>query len=302
MSVKEKLTGLADVLREKTGKIDKMNIDNMIRDVKVLRDGSINPEDMMSILLTGIGNGTVLVDDTLTNLRTFAFYKISGIEYAEFRNAGITGYSVFRECTDLKILKLPACKTAEDSLCRDCAELEYVSIPLCTKIVRYAFCNCGKLLKAEVENTTEIEYSAFEGCSSLLEINFPVCSSLGDNAFKGCSSLKRVMLPAAKYIREGCFEESGLEYADILGETRGFIDYRVFMNTRLKSLVIRNDSSVLSLFGVNAFEGTPISRGEGRIYVPEAVIDAYREHNVWKNLADRITAIEGSEFELTGVK
>lgn len=297
MSVKEKLIGLADVIRKKTGKIDKLNIDNMIQDVATVRDGHINPENLMTVLMSGSGNETVLVDDTITNLRTFAFYKVTGVAYAEFRNVGTTGNSVFTECTDLKILKLPKCKIADASLCSGCTELEYVFIPQCQKICRSAFYNCRKLLKAELENSTVVESSAFEGCRLLSEIYLPVCSSLSEKAFKGCSSLKHLMLPAMKYISEGCFEESGLEHLDMLGQSGGFIARRVFRNTGLTSLVIRNDIEVLSLFDVNAFEDTPISRGEGKIYVPEAVIGAYRMHNVWKNFADRIVSIEGSEFE-----
>ena len=51
--------------------------------------------------------------------------------------------------------------------------------------------------------------------------------------------------------------------------------------TNLKHVIIRS-SSVPTLTSRVPFDGTPIQYGEGAIYVPESLIDDYKNHDYWK--------------------
>lgn len=68
---------------------------------------------------------------------------------------------------------------------------------------------------------------------------------------------------------------------------------KAFLNCSvLGTVIIRTPDSVCTLSDVNAFTGTPIESGEGRIYVPASLVDSYKTAANWSTFADQILAIE----------
>lgn len=94
-------------------------------------------------------------------------------------------------------------------------------------------------------------------------------SKVGQYAFYGCTALKEVDLPYVSNILnnslEGC---SGLEVFILRKET------------------------VVTLSNVNALQSSGISAGTGYIYVPAALVDAYKSATNWSIYAAQIRAIE----------
>jgi hypothetical protein len=65
-----------------------------------------------------------------------------------------------------------------------------------------------------------------------------------------------------------------------------------FRGSNLQALVIRNTSSVVNLIRANAFEETPISSGDGYIYVPRDMLDAYVSATNWSVYGEQFRVLE----------
>lgn len=101
-----------------------------------------------------------------------------------------------------------------------------------------------------------------------------VCStsveSILVSAFNGCSSLTKADFSALKTIDSSVFNGC----------------------LKLATLILRDASGVCSLNSTGVFQSTPIASGTGYIYVPSALVDAYKAATNWSTYADQIRAIE----------
>jgi hypothetical protein len=60
----------------------------------------------------------------------------------------------------------------------------------------------------------------------------------------------------------------------------------------LNTLILRYADGVPALSNKNAFTSTPIALGTGYIYVPQDLVEQYKEATNWSLFADQIRAIE----------
>jgi hypothetical protein len=111
---------------------------------------------------------------------------------------------------------------------------------------------------------------AFKNCSKLTSVNFPAATSIGNEAFDGCRELTSVNFPAATSIGTYAFDGC----------------------SKLTSVILRNTSSVVTIYNTNVFTNTPIKSGTGYIYVPAALVDSYKAATNWSAYAAQIRAIE----------
>ena len=120
--------------------------------------------------------------------------------------------------------------------------------------------------------------AAFIHCSALAEVKFPAVLSSGVavNALRYCSALKKV------------------DFGEI-NAVKGLLGYCLADCKVLEMLVIRNTDQPPA----TAFNNTPIKTGTGYIYVPAAMVDAYKSATNWSAYADQIRAIEDYP-EITG--
>lgn len=162
-------------------------------------------------------------------------------------------------------------------------------------------------------NAAAVGQNVFSSCAALTTVNFPVAINIGSNAFTGCTSLKTVNIPVATNIEAFAFssctalETASFPSAETIGfaafefcESLNIIDFQV--STNIESLafnscmslitVIIRTPAVCTLSTIDAFESTPISSGEGYIYVPAALVDSYKAATNWSVYADQIRAIE----------
>lgn len=113
----------------------------------------------------------------------------------------------------------------------------------------------------------EINEGAFIKCIALSTINVPLVESIGLYAFLQCSSLEILDLDSCTLIKELAFAESGL-----------------------RNLYLRSNT-MCELKSPDAFQNTPIEKGEGCIYVKSALVDEYKQDLEWSKFADYIVAI-----------
>lgn len=70
---------------------------------------------------------------------------------------------------------------------------------------------------------------------------------------------------------------------------RNIYDYAFYGCSGLEALIIRTSDAICSLASTTAFYGSGIeSTGNGHIYVPDAMVYAYRSQTNWSNYAAKI--------------
>lgn len=149
----------------------------------------------------------------------------------------------------------------------------------------YAFNGCSSLTRVDLPRCTVIKPDAFRGCSRLASANLPRLREIGQAAFSGCVSLTSIELPALESIGSqdhfyGCTRLASVVIGPNL-DSYG-LSFEMFQNcTSLTSLVLQAQQVVR--YSNSAFTNTPIESGDGSIYVPANLVDAYREHASWGN-------------------
>ena len=133
----------------------------------------------------------------------------------------------------------------------------------------YAFYNRKKLTTAKLPAATSIAYVSFFGCEKLVDTDFSSLTNVGDNAFIGCSTIEKLDFPSVTSIGTYAFRN----------------------DNKLHTVILRSNI-VCELNNTNAFEGTLIEAGSGYIYVPAALVDAYKSDSVWSTYANQIRTIE----------
>lgn len=177
------------------------------------------------------------------------------------------------------------------------------------------FCE-GALTDVYDESITKLRASAFRDATALKSVRLPNVTSIGGNAFRDCSNLEVIDLPQATgftgtYTFSGC---GNLTQANVTGFTA--LSNYAFQNcsslarielgnlgstgagafsgcSSLDTVIIRKvGTSATQLPVTNAFANTPIANGTGYIYVPAALVDAFKTAKNWATYAAQIRAIE----------
>jgi hypothetical protein len=128
-------------------------------------------------------------------------------------------------------------------------------------------------LKELSNNITTIGTSAFYGCANLEIAEIPASvTSIGRSAFRECTKLTSIT---------------------ILGEPR--LDAYVFYGcSNLTKFILPNVTKVIT-GGSSMFTDTPISTGDGYIYVPDDLVESYKNGVKWNGYKSHIKGI--SELE-----
>lgn len=160
-----------------------------------------------------------------------------------------------------------------------------------------AFHGCTELKTVIGTNVTSLRVDCFAGCSALETVSFPLLKTL-HGYFKDCTGLKNVDLPKLESIQkqyafEGCtaLERIDLPLCTYIGVGTNYACYAFRSCSSLVAVILRS-KTVCRLDDTSVFSNTPISKGTGHIYVPQALLDSYREHEVWSFYANQFRAIE----------
>lgn len=137
-----------------------------------------------------------------------------------------------------------------------------------------AFRGCSFLKTAYFDKVTEVGVSAFEGCTALLHVSMKNVTQIASSAFDGAVNLGFIQCESAERIEDNAFNNTNLTSITLKAIT--YIGNYAFSNcSLLRSIYIYNTSTVC-VAEISAFSNTPLVRGEGHIYVPASMYEAYR--------------------------
>ena len=145
-------------------------------------------------------------------------------------------------------------------------QLKTVESSTVTVIGDYALAYSKNLVTASFPAATTVNTDAFNSCSELTRLELPEVTKIGNSAFYYCSNLTRMELPKVTKIE----------------------NYAFYGCSKLTTLVIGVDSdAVCTLDSTGA-----IPSSVTKIYVPYALVDAYKAATNWSSYASKIAAYE----------
>lgn len=137
-----------------------------------------------------------------------------------------------------------------------------------TALADGAFSNCKKIASVSLTAVTVIPGYCFQNCHVLVNCYLPEVTTVRFWSFTNAVSLTRLDLPKVTSIEGQTFNGA----------------------TKLTTLILRADS--VCTIAANTFNSCPISSGTGYVYVPSALVDAYKADSLWATYATQIRAIE----------
>ena len=160
-----------------------------------------------------------------------------------------------------------------------------------TKVIGYACRGITTLASVKLPNATSIATYAFYGCSGIKSLISPKVSSLGTYSFYGCSALTEVNFPMATSVPSSAFYLcENLTKADF-GRASSIGGYGFYSCSKLGTLILRKTDGVVSIQSTS-LTSTKIANKTGYVYVPSALVEAYKEDSGWSAYSRRIRAIE----------
>ena len=138
------------------------------------------------------------------------------------------------------------------------------------------------------DRVTAVGDYVFRNCTALTGISLPSVESIGVCAFLSCTKLTSVSIPAIKSISRSAFSScTALTSIDLHGIT-SIAAMAFYSCTNLTTVILRDESQVCSLGDTNVFDSTALTQ----VFVPSALVDAYKADSRWSKHASKILAIE----------
>ncbi len=161
-----------------------------------------------------------------------------------------------------------------------------------TEIGSCAAMNCLGLTELNMPEATVISSNAFATCTKLASFSAPKAEEIQSMAFRLCTGLTQAVLPKAKTIATSAFYNcTKLAFVDT--SCAELIQAQAFSGcSALDTLILRRTDAIATLGSTNALNNTTIAKGEGYIYVPQALLEEYLADSVWSTYAEKFRAIE----------
>ena len=115
---------------------------------------------------------TEFVDNVMSTVGQYAFYKCNALTMVSFPAATSVGSRAFQYCQYLTSASLPSATTLADNVFNECTRLKNV----------------------DVASATSLKTNAFSTCSELVRISLPAVASIGEMVFRSCRALTTVIL------------------------------------------------------------------------------------------------------------
>lgn len=159
-----KLTSVADAIRSKTGKTDKLTLEQMPGEIEGIQAGGDD-----SFLLEYNNNAlTEFSNDEITSLTALQFKGFTALEYVNLPNVtSFNGTDKFNGCSALKTINVPKLNSLPDRSFDGCSNLTAFAASLNQAVGGDAFRNCSNLIKVDLGHTAYFWNAVFQGCTSL---------------------------------------------------------------------------------------------------------------------------------------
>lgn len=199
MALTDKLTAIADAIRAKTGKENKLTLDQMPVEIAGIETGGGNNDAIRRLV---DGTLTSFYDDEITHIRTRIFGYNNSLTEVDLPNAKTIGMASFASATALETVKLDSIETlvvgSQDQQFYSCTKLKNVSMNSLKTVGAMSFDGCTALKQIHLPSLNRVGGSGFTNTG--LEIaRFPVLSSIGSNAFKA-SKLSTLILEGSTVV------------------------------------------------------------------------------------------------------
>lgn len=143
------------------------------------------------------------------------------------------------------------------------------------------------------DRVTAVGDYVFRNCTALTGISLPSVESIGVCAFLSCTKLTSVSVPAIKTIYRSAFSScTALTSIDLHGVT-SIAAMAFYCCTNLTTVILRNASQVCALGDINVFDSTALAQ----VFVPAAMVDAYKADSRWSKHASKILAMRNFQHE-----
>lgn len=210
----------------------------------------------------------------LPSLKTMKFY------------ANVSVYPTFTTTVLESIEFGPNVRTVSDNACSGCRNLISANLENITGVGISSFFQCSSLVNVNLQNLGSIGNYAFKECSNLEDITaFGPATIISNGAFAECVKLKKLVFPGARIVQVdtflNCIKLETLEFNST--NTLALAGVMSNLNS-LKSLVIRSNTVATAPSSGVVITGTTVNDLSLKIYVPDALVDAYKAANGWKNL------------------
>lgn len=207
------------------------------------------------------------------SIRDMAFYysKLSTINLPECEN--IT-YGGFMGCENLTTVDLPVCKTLSNDVFSYCYALSTINLPECEHIESTGF-NYTALTEVVLPKCKKLGYSSLNNCEKLTSVDLPVCRNVGAWAFEFSRALQRVNIPICSSIDENAF-----------GDCQSLTEVDL---SKSYYCILQNE---------DCFYNSPISNGNGSIYVHNSVLERFRNATNWTRYADCFVGVGDANMPL----
>lgn len=283
MSVNEKMTAIADEIRELSGTENLLGLDAMTENVQEANEEIALQKELLEQAIEELKGKT---DPELYNKGRADGYAESVAEYEPFVDSLIEN-TLVRLVND-RVKKVNA------YLCNQNANLVEVKLPNVETIGDRAFTSCNGLTEIDFPKCTYIGQYGFQSCQKLATINLPEVKTLGGYAFQSCSGLTSVVMPKLEKMGTADFYSCWRMHTFDLPVCTSIGSNSIIYCSALTKLILR--SPTLCTLGSNGFANTPIAKGTGYVYVPDELVEEYKMATNWSTFADQIKPI--SELEV----
>lgn len=242
----------------------------------------------------------VTLPNSIKEIKEAAFYNCTSLEFEDLQlpNLETLGQNAFYGVKIRKMilgkeggsLTLPAASISTQNY-GDKSVLEEVELHEVTSIPSNSFYGYTNITSCIIRGVTNIGYAAFMNttftnmdCSSVtVFVNRAFYTSKIENII-----LRDVVnLGNGGAMDEGLFYKCPMTFIDMPESLESIGNY-AFMKSKIATVICR---AIVPPSGSNMFYSTPISSGNGVIYVPDASVTAYREASGWSAYASRIYPI-----------
>lgn len=253
MNLTEVFKSIADAIRGKTGKEDKLTPAQMVSEIKGIQTGGGNSDALKQLI-----DGTLasLYDEDITHIRTRVFGYNDALKEVNLPNAKTIGQAVFASATALETVKLDSIETLVISGNQD-----------------QQFYSCSNLKNVSMNSLKTVGGSSFDGCSSLKQIYLPSLTRVGGNGFIR-SGLEIARFPNLSSIGTNAFNASKLVALILQGSTMATLD------------------NVNAFSGTPIANGTGYIYVPRALLSDEDSTKDYRRATNWINFSEQFRAVE----------
>lgn len=228
-----------------------------------------------------------LLDDR-SNDKSLALTYLTGYlsEYEDDSLHTLGRYSLTNNNCPISNLKITN-DFSIDTFSLTSSTIENMDFSKCVKLNSYAFfmTTGPQEINLSNPNLIDIPTDCFESSTKIEKIILPYVKQVGNAAFKDCKHLKYLDLGSKI-------------------QTLNSSNYPIFYGcSNLNTIIIRNEDAVVSVLLTKdgkVTNGRIFADGYnfiGSIYVPDSLVDSYKDDTVWSDYSTRITGLSTLQEE-----